>query len=232
MHPLAAAGSTGAPGLWAYLVLFIAAAAGYMGVPVIGTAVISAAAVFASQGELNIVAVLIVAALGCEVGGLGGFRIGYRWGRELLERPGPALEWRKKAVTKGEEVYQKWGRAAVFVTPSIVSGALEMKFRQFVVWNFLAGTVFVVSVGAAAYGTGKVATGQTDPVSLFMLIGGVAVAAGCLLIVGRHYRRHKARAAAALARPGQAAQSGQAAQPGQAVAPGEAAQPGAYETGA
>src|SRR5215471_10679585 len=189
MHPLAAAGSTGAPGLWAYLVLFIVAAAGYMGVPVIGTAVIGTAAVLASQGELNIAAVLIVAALGCEVGGLGGFRIGYRWGRELLERPGPALEWRKKAVTKGEEVYQKWGRAAVFVTPSIVSGALEMKFRQFVVWNFLAGTVFVVSVGAAAYGTGKVATGQHDPAGVGMLIGGLAVAAACIALARVHYGR-------------------------------------------
>jgi hypothetical protein len=54
VHPLAAAGSTGAPGPWAYLVLFIAATAGYMGVPIIGTAVIGAAAVLASQGKLNI----------------------------------------------------------------------------------------------------------------------------------------------------------------------------------
>jgi membrane protein DedA with SNARE-associated domain len=211
MHPLAAAGTPEALGVWAYLALFAAAAAGYMGVPVIGTAVIAAAAVLASQGRLNIAAVLIVGAIGCEVGGLGGFRIGYRWGRELLERPGPALEWRKKAIAKGEEVYQKWGRAAVFVTPSIVSGALEMKFRQFVVWNFLAGTVFVVSVGAGAYGTGKVATGQHDPVSLLMLIGGVAVALACLMVAGRHYWRHKVRTAAAQ--------------------PADAAQPGVYETG-
>ena len=210
MHPLAAAGTPEALGVWAYFVLVAAAAAGYMGVPVIGTAVIGAAAVFASQGQLNIAAVLIVAALGCEVGGFGGFRIGYHWGRELLERPGPALEWRKKAVAKGEEVYQKWGRAAVFVTPSIVSGALEMKFRQFVVWNFLAGTVFVVGVGAGAYGAGKVATGQRDPISLSMLAAGVAVAGACLVLAGRYYRRHKARAAAALP---EAAQPSAAAQP-------------------
>jgi membrane protein DedA with SNARE-associated domain len=217
MHPLAAAGTPEALGVWAYFVLFAAAAAGYMGVPVIGTAVIGAAAVFASQGQLNIAAVLIVAALGCEVGGLGGFRIGYRWGRALLERPGPALEWRKKAVAKGEEVYQKWGRAAVFVTPSIVSGALEMKFRQFVVWNFLAGTVFVVGVGAGAYGAGKVATGQNDPVSLSMLAAGVAIAGGCLVFAGRYYRRHKARA--------------MAAQPETAAQPSAVAQPEASETG-
>jgi len=29
-----------------------------------------------------------------------------------------------------------------------------MKFRQFVVWNFLAGTAFVVAVGSAAYEAG------------------------------------------------------------------------------
>jgi membrane protein DedA with SNARE-associated domain len=199
MHLLASAGQPSAPGAWAYLVVFVAAAAGYMGVPVIGTAVITGAAVLASQGELNIAAVLIVAAIGCEVGGLGGFRIGGRWGRQLLERPGPALEWRKKTVAKGEEVYQKWGRAAVFVTPSIVSGALDMKFSQFVVWNFFAGTVFAVSVGAGAYGVGKVSTGHTDPVSLGMLIGGLAVAGLCAVLAVRHYRRHRARASAAQA---------------------------------
>src|SRR6516162_7536372 len=199
MHPLAAAGTPEALGVWAYFVLFAAAAAGYMGVPVIGTVVIGAAAAFASQGQLNIAAVLIVAALGCEVGGLGGFRIGYRWGRALLERPGPALEWRKKAIAKGEEVYQKWGRAAVFVTPSIVSGALEMKFRQFVVWNFFAGAVFVVSVGASAYGAGKVSTGHHDPVSWSMLIGGIVVTAACLVGIRYYLRRHKVRLAAARA---------------------------------
>lgn len=197
MHPLATAGQSSALGAWAYLVVFAAAAAGYMGVPVIGTAVIAGAAVLASQGELNIAEVLIVATIGCEIGGLGGFRIGLRWGRQLLERPGPALEWRKKAITRGEEVYQKWGRAAVFVTPSIVSGVLDMKFRQFVVWNFFAGTVFVVSVGASTYGAGKVSTGHTDPASLGMLIGGLAVTALCAVVVVRHYRRHRARTSAA-----------------------------------
>jgi membrane protein DedA with SNARE-associated domain len=217
MHPLAAAGTPTALGVWAYFALFLAAAAGYMGVPIIGTAVIGAAAVFASQGELNIAAVLIVAAIGCEVGGLGGFRIGYRWGRELLVHPGPALQWRKKAVAQGEDVYQKWGRAAVFVTPSIVSGALEMKFRQFVVWNFLAGTVFVIGVAAGAYGAGKVATGQHDPVSLAWLAGGVAIVGGCVVLAGRHRRRHKARAAAA--------------QQEAAAQPSAAAQPEVTETG-
>ena len=70
-----------------------------------------------------------------------------------------------------------------------------MKFRQFVIWNFLAGTVFVVAVGSAAYGAGKVSTGHHDPVSLSMLIGGIAVAAVCVVLIRlirRDYRRHHA----------------------------------------
>src|SRR5215469_16456029 len=193
MHLLAASGSPGSLGIWAYPVLFAAAAAGYLGIPVIGTAVIGFAAVLASQGRLNIVAVLAVAAIGCEVGGLGGYGIGDHWGRQLLEHPGPGLAWRKKTIAKGEDVYRKWGRAAVFVTPSIVSGVLAMKLRQFAVWNFLAGTVFVVAVGSGAYGAGRVSTGHHDPVSWGMLAGGTAVTVACVLLVRRHHRRHNAR---------------------------------------
>jgi membrane protein DedA with SNARE-associated domain len=197
MHLLAASGPPSVLGIWGYLVLFAAAAAGYMGIPLIGTAVIGFAAVLASQGRLNIVAVLVVAAVGCEIGGLGGYKIGGRWGRQLVERPGPALQWRKKAVAKGEEAYQRWGRAAVFVTPSIVSGVLAMNFRQFAVWNFLAGTVFVVAVGSGAYGVSRVATGHHDPASLGMLAGGFAVAAACIALARRYHHQRKTRRSSA-----------------------------------
>lgn len=193
MHVLAAAGSSAnGPGVWAYLAILAATAAGYMGVPFIGTAAIGAAAVFASQGKLNIAAVLIVAVIGNEVGGLLGYKIGDRWGRRILEHPGPALEWRKKTLAKGETIYQKWGRLAVFFTPALVSGALRMKFGQFAVWNFFAGAVFVLAVGPAAYGAGRVASGHHDLVSVGMLVGGVAVGALCVVLGVRHHRRRRA----------------------------------------
>jgi len=192
-YPLAAAGTSGPLGLWAYPVILAAAAIGYLGIPFVGAAAIGFAAVLASQGKLNIAAVLVLAAIGCEIGGIAGWKIGDRWGRPLLEHPGPVLEWRKKTVAKGEQVYQKWGRAAVFVTPSVVSGALKMKFRQFAIWNFLAGIVLVLSVGPSAYGAGRVSTGHHDPVSLGMLIGGIAVAVMGIVLVKRYRRRRKAR---------------------------------------
>ena len=53
-----------------------------------------------------------------------------------------------------------------------------MKFRLFVAGIVVAGVV--VAVDSAAYGVGKVSSGRHDPVSLGMLIGGVAVVACAL----------------------------------------------------
>jgi membrane protein DedA with SNARE-associated domain len=54
---------------WAYLAVFVLMALTFIGIPAVGPAVVGGAAVLASQGKLNIVVVLIVAALGAEAGG-------------------------------------------------------------------------------------------------------------------------------------------------------------------
>ena len=102
---------------WQYLLLFLAVAASWAGVPVIGTAALGAAAVAASQDKLDLAAVIVVAVLAGEVGGLGGYGIGRRWGRRLLERPGKHQPGREKMMQRGERLYARWGWLAVFVTP-------------------------------------------------------------------------------------------------------------------
>src|SRR5476649_1640289 len=59
---------------WEYLLLFLAVAASWAGVPAIGSAAVAAAAVGASQGNLNLAAVIVVASIAGEVGGLIGYR--------------------------------------------------------------------------------------------------------------------------------------------------------------
>ena len=73
---------------------------------------------------------------------------------------------------------------------------MNIKFSQFAIWNFFAGAAFVLSVGPAAYSAGKVSTGRHDSVSLGMLIGGLALGAGCVLLAMRHHRQQKARQSA------------------------------------
>lgn len=193
MHVIGAAPAAAAHGVWAYLAVFALMAVSFAGIPAVGATVVGWAAVLASQGMLNIVAVLIVAALGAEVGGLAGYSIGKRWGRTLLERPGPGQQRRQKAVATAEAVYAKWGRLAVFFTSTIISGLLRMKFSQFAFWNFIVGALYVLSVGPAAYGAGKVSAGEEDAGSLAALVAGLAIAAGCATLAARYYRRRKAR---------------------------------------
>jgi membrane protein DedA with SNARE-associated domain len=177
----------------AYLVIFALMALSFIGIPAIGTAVVAWASVLASQGKLNIFAVLIVAALGCEAGGLIGYDIGDRWGRKLLARPGRRKERWQKALAKAEAIYAKWGRLAVFFTSTLVSGILRMKYSQFVVWNFICGAVYVLSVGPAAYGAGKVSANEQNGVGLAALVAGLAIAATCVTLAVMYYRRRKAR---------------------------------------
>jgi membrane protein DedA with SNARE-associated domain len=193
MHAFAAAAETAPYGAGAYLVVFALMALSFAGIPAIGGAVVGWAAVLASQGKLNIFAVLIVAALGAEAGGLAGYAIGERWGRKLVEWRGPWQERREQAVVKAESIYAKWGRLAVFFTSTMVSGMLRMKYSQFVVWNFIVGAVYVLSIGPAAYGAGKVSASESDAGSLGALVAGLAIAAGCVTLAARYYRRRKAR---------------------------------------
>ena len=193
MHAIAAAAPQAQYGGWAYLAVFALMAVSFAGIPAVGAAVVGWAAVVASQGKLNIAVVLIVAVLGAEAGGLAGYHIGERWGRKLLDRPGRGLPRRQKAVATAEAVYAKWGRLAVFFTSTLISGMLRMKYSQFVVWNFVVGAVYVLSVGPAAYGAGKVSASEQDGGSLGALVAGLAVAAGCAVLAARYYRRRKAR---------------------------------------
>ena len=195
MHPLAAAGSSVSGDFWTYLGIFALVLLGWAGIPGIGATVLGAATVAASQGKLNIAAVLIAAIIAVEVGGLVGYSVGVRWGRELLSHPGPLLERRQRALTAGEAMYAKWGRLAVFFTPCLVSGIAKMRYSQFVVWNLLAGGVYVISVGFSIYGAGKVATGHHDAGSVGSLVVGIAVGVAAFLLGRRYYRRRKARRA-------------------------------------
>ena len=195
LYPLAdGAATTG--GLWAYLLVFVLVAIGWAGVPAIGGTVVAGASVLASQGQLNIGGVLAASILGAGVGGLIGYAVGARWGRTIMDHPGPWQDRRRQAVTAGEALYAKWGRLAVFFTPCMISGIVKMKYSQFVVWNLLAGAVYVFSVGPAAYGAGKV-TSEQSLSQAGPLIAGIAVGAAAFWLGRRYHRRRQAKRAAA-----------------------------------
>jgi membrane protein DedA with SNARE-associated domain len=194
--------TTAAGNWWQYAALFLAVTASWAGVPFIGAAATGAAGVAASQGNLVLAWVIVVTIAAGEVGGLIGYGIGDRWGRQLLQRPGKHQEGRVKLVEKGEAAYTRWGRLAVFVTPSIVSGTAKMQFGQFAVWNFIDSLCFALSVALSAYGVGRVATGHTSALDIAELVVGLATGAVLLFVLARMHRRRKQRREAASGAPG------------------------------
>jgi membrane protein DedA with SNARE-associated domain len=188
MHSLATT-TTFATTWWQYIVLFVLVAASWAGVPFIGATALGAAGVAASQGRLNLALVVAAATLGGEVGGLIGYAIGNRWGRQLLERPGKHQAGRQKMVDRGERAYARWGRLAVFFTPAIVSGTAKMHHGQFVVWNFVASLAFTISVAASSYGIGRIVTGNYSLHDIGTLLVGLAM--GTLITVYTVHRRRR-----------------------------------------
>jgi membrane protein DedA with SNARE-associated domain len=146
--------------------------------------------VAASQDKLDLAAVIVVAVLAGEAGGLVGYAIGRRWGRRLLERPGKYQAGREKMMQRGEKLYARWGWLAVFFTPAIVSGTAKMPAYQFALWNLLDSLGWSVSVAASAYGVGRLATGHHAGHDVAILL--IGLAAGVLVAVAAA-RRHRKR---------------------------------------
>jgi membrane protein DedA with SNARE-associated domain len=181
--------TTSASTWWIYPVLFLAVMASWAGVPVVGTAALGAAGVAASQGRLSLASVVVVSTIAGEVGGLIGYWVGFHWGRQLLGRPGKRLAGREKALERGERIYSRWGRLAVFVTPALVSGTAKMKLGQFIIWNLIASFAFSMSVGASSYGLGRVATGHHSKFDVGVLVAGLLAGGVLLLLVRRRHRK-------------------------------------------
>src|SRR6516162_11591553 len=176
---------------WQYVLLFLAVAASWAGVPVIGTAALGAAAVAASQHKLDPAAVIVVSVLAGEAGGLGGYAIGRRWGRRLLERPGKHQAGREKIEERGESLYARWGWLAVFFTPAIVSGTAKMRPYQFAFWNLLDSLGWSVSVAASAYGVSRLVTGHHTVHDIAILVIGLAAGVLVAVVAVRRHRRRR-----------------------------------------
>jgi membrane protein DedA with SNARE-associated domain len=173
-----------------YAALFVLVAISWVGVPAAGSAAIGAAGVLASQGEMDIVLVVVVSSIAAAIGGVGGYFVGERAGAADRVR-GPAGGRRARALDRGHELYARWGRIAVFFTPCYICGALRMPFRMFVIWNSLAATLWSAAAGLGAYGLGTLSASDHRGRGVLPLL----IALGILVAIGAlawsHTRRRR-----------------------------------------
>lgn len=158
-----------------YVGLFALVVLGGAGIPMIGTAAVTAAAILASQGVLSIEVVIAVACVAAVLGGLLGYGGGRNWGTDLTARPGRWEEWRKKTLDQGQALYSRWGWLACFFIPSFIAGIARMRFVMFLLFNTMAAVIYQFATALPAYGAANVISGHTDTESLFELAVGVVL---------------------------------------------------------
>jgi membrane-associated protein len=181
-----------------YPLLFGLVMAESSGVPIPGETALIAAAVLASQGELNIELVISLAATAAIVGDNIGYLIGRRGGRWLLERPGHFHRQRLQILETGEPFFERHGPKAVFlgrfilglrVWASWLAGATRMRWRSFFLWNALGGICWATAIGLLAYFLGHSAGHAIEAFGIYGLIAVLLAVGGAFLAHRRHNRR-------------------------------------------
>ena len=158
-----------------YVALFLLVVLGGAGVPMIGTAAVTAAAILASQGTLSIEDVIAVACVAAVLGGLLGYAGGQRWGVSLMQRPGRAEERRMKMLDQGTALYAKWGWLACFFIPSFIAGICGMRFLMFLIFNTMAAVIYQFATALPAYGAATLISGHTEASNIVDLAVGVVL---------------------------------------------------------
>jgi membrane protein DedA with SNARE-associated domain len=164
------------------------------GVPLPGETALVAAGVFAQRGDLNIAAVIAVAAAAAIVGDNLGYWIGRTGGRAVIGRfsvTSQSLPW-------AERFFERHGPKTIFlarflsvlrVTAAWLAGISRMHWWTFFLWNAAGGVCWAALVGLVAYSVGQAAA---DAISRYGLIGGAVVVGGALLgLVAVHLWRRR-----------------------------------------
>jgi membrane protein DedA with SNARE-associated domain len=153
-----------------------------LGVPSPGETALVLAAVLASQGKLQIWLVILIGVVSAIVGDNIGYLLGRRFGRDVLEHPGPFHRRRLEVIAAGDRFFAKHGPKAVFLARWIalvrfaaawLAGINEMPFRQFLFYNALGGITWGVTFGLVGYFAGSAAA---DVITRFGVYAAVVLA--------------------------------------------------------
>jgi membrane protein DedA with SNARE-associated domain len=168
-----------------------------MGIPSPGETALVTAAVLASQGTLQIWLVIVIGVCSAIIGDNIGYLLGRRFGRELLEAPGPMHRRRLLVIRSGDRFFSRHGGKAVFlarwialirVAAAWLAGINRMPFRHFFFWNALGGISWGITFGLVGYFAGRAGA---QVLTRLGMVGAVLLA--LTLVVGLALLRRRER---------------------------------------
>jgi len=175
---------------WALVLLFLLIGAESTGIPLPGETALVASGVLASQGKLNIVAVIVIASAAAIVGDNCGYWIGRKGGRKLLERWPVVSRHAHKVLPRSERIFAKHGGKTVFfgrfiailrITAAWLAGISHMPWWRFLLFNAAGGILWATMVGLVAYFVGAAAADAIQTYGLYAAGGIVLVTIAVVL---------------------------------------------------
>jgi membrane protein DedA with SNARE-associated domain len=135
------------------------------GIPLPGETMLLFASFLASQHhQLSLGLIIVVATAACTVGDNLGYWIGLHGGRPLLHRYQRFFRISDEKIANGEKMFERFGPATVFFARFVfgmriiagpLAGVLRMRWRRFVVFNFLGAAAWVTVISCVGYFFGQ-----------------------------------------------------------------------------
>jgi membrane protein DedA with SNARE-associated domain len=151
--------------VYGYAAIFAVIALENVGLLVPGETILSTSAIFAATThELNVVGIVITAAVAAFGGSVAGFMIGQYGKRHILHRFGRYLHLEERDLRLGRYLFQRFGGrvvfAARFVTflralAGLLAGLNAMPLKRFVIWSGLGALAWSATFGFGAYALGR-----------------------------------------------------------------------------
>ena len=175
-----------------YVVLFVLVAILGAGLPGPGDAALIAAGTLAGEGRLNVWVVLAVAMTAWMLGSVGGYWVGQRGGRSLLDHAGPVEKSRRKLLAKGDRVFAGHMFVASVTMPAFVSGIFRVRFAIFLLGAVVAGVGWIGMYVGLSYFLGAEIARRIGDAGVKLILG-VAVIVGVGLAIRAGVSRWRAR---------------------------------------
>jgi membrane protein DedA with SNARE-associated domain len=184
-----------------YGLLTVAAVVGLecVGFPLPGEAALLAAAVYAgTKHDLNIISVILTAALAAIIGRMLGYLIGRKFGYWLLLRYGNYVRMTEGRIKLGQYLFLRHGSKIVFLAQfvpvlrtfaGIFAGANVMPWRSFLIANAVGSCLWAVTYGYAAYALGREFERLEGPIVIVLAV----VTVLSFIVGGIFVHRHEAQ---------------------------------------
>jgi membrane-associated protein len=129
-----------------------------------GDSLLVTAGLLASQGKLNIAALLIGCGVAAVAGAQTGYVIGLRAGPRLFRREDSRF-FKREYVDKAQSYFDRYGGKTIVLArfvpivrtfANVVAGVAKMDPRRFLLYNLLGGIPWTVGITLLGYGLGQI----------------------------------------------------------------------------